>query len=222
MTAVGLLGGTFDPFHMGHLDLARAARRAMGFDRVILIPSHVPPHRGVPHASAPHRFAMVALAIQDEPGLEVSDVELEDDGPSYTSRTLDRLAARGFDTRSACFIVGADAFRDIRSWKDYPAILDRCHFIVVSRPGWPAPAMRRELPALADRMIDAPCPPRSRPGIFLVEAATADVSSTEVRRRAAGGESLEGLVPASVIAHIGRHALYRVPDARAEVEQGAS
>jgi nicotinate-nucleotide adenylyltransferase len=222
VTSFGLLGGTFDPVHAGHLDLAQAARRAVGLERVVLVPSHVPPHRQTPHASAAHRFAMAALAVQDQPGLEVSDLELLEAGPSYTTRTLDRLAARGVDTRSVFFVTGADAFREIESWADYPAILERCHFVVVSRPGSPAGAIRTALPALAARMQDAPCPPASRPGIFLVEAATSDVSSTEVRRRVASGESIAGLVPDAVAGHIARHRLYRDPTGSTSQDQGVS
>src|SRR5262245_647790 len=120
----GLLGGTFDPIHVGHLDVAEAARRALALDRVLLIPANIPPHRTSPHASAAHRFAMTALAIQDRDVFEVSDLEMQSETPSYTSATLDRLMTRGFDTRSFVLITGADAFRDISTWKDYPAILD--------------------------------------------------------------------------------------------------
>lgn len=222
MTPFGLLGGTFDPIHHGHLDLARAARHAMALDRVVLMPSHVPPHRDSPHASAAHRFAMVALALQDEDGLEASDLEIETDGPSYTSRTLDRLEAEGVDTRSVFFVTGADAFLDIRAWKDYPAILDRCHFVVVSRPGAAAGLLREALPELAGRMTDAPCARTSGPGIFLVDAVTADVASTEVRRRIAAGAPIVGLVPDAVARHIERHGLYGLPAARAAGGQGAS
>lgn len=217
MTPFALLGGTFDPIHAGHVVLAQAAREALALDRVVLVPSRVPPHRARPFASAAHRFAMAALAIQDMDGLEVSDLEFDDDGPSYTSRTLDRLRDRGVDTRQVFFVTGADAFREIESWMDFPQILDRCHFAVVSRPDWPARSVRHALPAIADRMIDTPCPPPSRPGIFLVDAPTLAVSSTDVRRRLASGESLAGLVPAAVADHIRRHRLYRVGD-----DQGAS
>jgi nicotinate-nucleotide adenylyltransferase len=217
VSVLGLVGGTFDPVHAGHLDVARAARRALSLDRVLLMPSRVPPHRSAPHASAAHRFAMVALAIQDQDGLEVSDLELQDDGPSYTSRTLDRLDAVGIDTGSLCFVIGADAFLEIASWKDYPQLLDRCHFAVVSRPGSPAMAVRDAFPALADRMRDAPCSMDGRPGIFLVDAPTSPVSSTAIRHHVAMGDPLDGLVPGAVAAHIHRHGLYR-----GEESQGVS
>jgi nicotinate-nucleotide adenylyltransferase len=205
---VGLLGGTFDPIHVGHLDLAHAARHALGLAEVMLLPSNSPMHRAHPAASAAHRFAMVALASLDQEGLTVSDAEIDAGGPSYTADTLDRLAARGMDLGRVVFITGADAFHDIATWKDYPAVLDRCHFAVVSRPEYPAPGLRAALPSLASRMIETPCEMPSRPAIFLVSAPTAPVSSTDVRQRLARGEDVDGLVPASVARYIARQGLY--------------
>jgi nicotinate-nucleotide adenylyltransferase len=205
----GVFGGTFDPMHLGHLDVADAARRALGLDRVEVMPARWPPHRTAPAASAAHRFAMAVLAVQDREGLVVSDFEMEGDGPSYTTGTLNRLSARGIDLSSLFFITGADAFREISAWKDYPRILDRTHFVVVSRPGCAAPALRQLLPDLSGRMIETPCEIPSRPGIFLVDAPTAPVSSTDVRDRLARGESIDGLVPPAVERYIERQDLYR-------------
>jgi nicotinate-nucleotide adenylyltransferase len=217
MSRVGLLGGTFDPIHQGHLDVAEAARRALGLTRVLVMPSRVPPHRRAPRASAPHRFAMAALAAQSCPDFLVADLEMLDTGdtaPSYTSATLDRLAARGVNTRELFFITGADAFRDIRTWMGFPAILDRCHFVAVSRPGQPAEGLKALLPELADRMVapqpatpDQPAP--DEPMIVLVEAPTAAVSSTVIRERIRSGESIDGMVPREVAAYIEKHGLYR-------------
>jgi nicotinate-nucleotide adenylyltransferase len=209
---VGYFGGTFDPIHNGHLDVARAAADAAGLDRLYLVPASVPPHRTAPRASAAHRFAMVALALEGEARLQVSDLEMASKGPSYTSATLDRIEASGVETRQIYLVTGADAFRDIPSWKDYPALLDRCHMVVVSRPGLRAPDLRALLPALASRMHDAApggvtfLP--ATPGILLVDAPTAPVSSTEVRRRIAAHESLAGCVPRVVEEYIAQHALY--------------
>jgi nicotinate-nucleotide adenylyltransferase len=205
------MGGTFDPIHLGHLDVARAARRALELDRVSLLPSNVPPHRATPHASSADRMAMTTLAVENEPGLAASDLEIRQDGPSYTSATLERLAAHGLDATAIFFVTGADAFRDIPTWKDFPALLDHCHFVVISRPGCPAPGLRQILPSLADRMVvvrDAGFD-TGRPSIFLVDADTAPVSSTDVRRRVASGASIEGLVPPAVTAYIDAHGLYR-------------
>jgi nicotinate-nucleotide adenylyltransferase len=205
---IGLFGGTFDPIHCGHLDVAHAARQALGLDSVWMIPARVPPHRTLPRASAAHRFAMVALAVEEETHLLVSDVEMECDGPSYTVATLDRLEARGLSGRTLYFITGADAFKDIESWKAYPAILDRCHFIVVSRPGCGVQEMRQAVPALAGRMLDLPCSTPAAPSIFLVDAPTAPVSSTSVRQAIENRGPLEGLVPSRVSTYIDRHGLY--------------
>ena len=207
---LGWLGGTFDPIHDGHLDVARAARRALTLSEVHLVPARVPPHRAAPHASAAHRLAMVTLVAALHDWLRVSTIELDSGDPSYTADTLDRLAASGVDLRTLHVITGADAFAGILTWKRAMQLLDRCHFVVVSRPGHPAPALRRALPGLASRMIDPNgCVPSAQPSIFLVDAPTAPVSSTEVRARAATGHSLEGLVPPTVATYIEQHGLYR-------------
>jgi nicotinate-nucleotide adenylyltransferase len=206
---IGLFGGTFDPIHFGHLDVAQVARQSMALDVVWLIPSRLPPHRGVPHASPAHRFAMAALAIQNEEGLIVSDVDLDTQGPSYTTDTLDRVRARGVHLSSTFFIIGADAFQDIAAWKDYPHVLGRCHFIVVSRPGLSVSMLRTTLPQLEARMVDTPCDVPPQPSILLLDAPTTPVSSTAIRRARASGEPFGGLLPAEVAAHITRHGLYR-------------
>lgn len=207
---LGWLGGTFDPIHDGHLDVARAARQALSLDTVHLVPARVPPHRPAPVASVDHRLAMVTLAAALHDWLRVSTIELDGDGPSYTMDTLDRLSDGGVDVRALYVIAGADAFAGILTWKDATVLLDRCHFVVVSRPGHPAPALRQALPGLASRMIDTNgCVLPAQPSIFLVDAPTAPVSSTEVRARAAAGHSLEGLVPPVVATYIEQHELYR-------------
>ena len=208
---LGLLGGTFDPIHAGHLDVAAAALQALALDGVLLMPANVPPHRSAPQASAPHRFAMCALAIADRERLALLDVELLSKETSFTSASLDRLAAHGVDTRGLFLIAGGDAFREIETWKDFPALLDRCHFVVVSRPATPASSLRAALPGLSDRMVD---PARDLPvggpaRIVLVDAPTAPVSSTDVRRRLTAGESIAGLVPDPVARYIARHGLYQ-------------
>ncbi len=222
---IGLFGGTFDPVHVGHLDVARAARTVLALEAVWLVPSRTPPHRRSPEASAAHRFAMAALAIQSEAGMLVSDLELDAGGPSYTAAMLDRLESRGWDLGGFCFVIGADAFRDIEAWKDYPRVLDRCDFAVVSRPGMPVSALRPALPALAGRMVDASTSARAdrsagksasaeataagQTSILLVDAPTSPVSSTDVRHAIRRGASLDGLLPVAVANYIARHGLYQ-------------
>lgn len=214
MTRIGLLGGTFDPIHYGHLDVADAARRALRLERIWLVPARVPPHRREPQAPAAHRFAMAALAVQRRPELAVSDIEMEDRNPSYTSATLDRLASAGIDTKSLFLVTGADAFREIETWLGYPLLLDRCHFVVVSRPGQPSTEMPALLPQLSSRMRLMPADIPETPGVFLVDAPTAPVSSTGIRRRLQSGESIESMVPPEVAAYIARQRLYRTPAAK--------
>jgi nicotinate-nucleotide adenylyltransferase len=210
---VGILGGTLDPIHLGHLDAALAAREAMSLDCVYVLPSGVPPHRAAqPAASAYHRFAMVALAVNGVDGLRASDLELTAPaGPSYTASTLERFRQRTNLARTQIFfITGADAFAEIETWHRYPDVLDLSHFVVVSRPGFPVSALPRALPGLAARMTEAGAhADRERtPAVFTVDAATRDVSSTTIRQRLAAGGSLNGLVPARVEAHILQHGLY--------------
>jgi nicotinate-nucleotide adenylyltransferase len=209
---IGLLGGTFDPIHCGHLDVARAALNALALDKVLLIPSRTPPHRHAPMAKGADRLAMLRAAIALETGLEASTIELDAAGPSYTSATLDRFAASGVDTHTLCFITGADAFAEIPTWHQYPDLLDRCHFAVVSRPGMPVEQLRARLPRLASRMISVtanqPYATKSQASIFLIDAQTAPVSSTDVRAFIARGASVKGLVPDAVAAYIDAHRLY--------------
>ena len=209
---IGVLGGTFDPIHHGHLDAADAARRACDLDTVLLVPARTPPHRSTaPRASAYHRFAMAALAADGRDELAASDVELAFAGPSFTSMTLARLAQEGLRPGQIFFIIGTDAFADIASWHDYPAVLDRSHFVAVSRPGCPVAALRERLTDLRERMrkpADREAAVEQQPAIWLVEATTRPVSSSAVRRRLTGGRSIAGLVPDAVARHIAKHALY--------------
>lgn len=216
---IGILGGTFDPIHRGHLDVAAVAQAALGLTEIDVITSNVPPHRPQPVASAYHRFAMVALAVQEHPDWRAADLELRYDAPSYTSRTLNRFHDRGYQPSELFFVIGADAFTEIASWRDYPTILEAAHFVVVSRPGLRSSEMAARLPHIAARMVTSPIDAVSSaiPLIILIDAPTADVSSTAIRRRLADGESIEGLVPRSVQQHIEQHGLYssRTPGHRA-------
>jgi nicotinate-nucleotide adenylyltransferase len=207
---IGILGGTFDPVHIGHLDVARAAVGALALERLIVVPSSTPPHRQPATASGYHRFAMTAMAIAGRDGWTVSDVELQSAALSYTTTTLAAFRERGFRAEELYFVIGADAFAEIRGWKDYPRILDQAHFAVVSRPGAAVGALPAQLPDLAPRMRTAPFMPASQaPVIILIDARTADVSSTDIRARLAAGRSIAGLVDPRVQQHIEQHGLYR-------------
>jgi nicotinate-nucleotide adenylyltransferase len=210
LSRTGLLGGTFDPIHFGHLDVAAAARRALELTEVDFIPSRTPPHRQTaPVASAGHRLAMVTRAVSDQPAYRVSDQELRADGPSYTSATLETSARAGASRSQLFFITGADAFAEISTWHDYPALLDLAHFVVVSRPGHPVSELRERLPDLAPRMRDSGTfvdfdLRHNETLVWLVEATTRDVSSSDIRARLAHGESIDQLVPPSVATYIER------------------
>jgi nicotinate-nucleotide adenylyltransferase len=224
---IGLLGGTFDPIHVGHMAAAAAARTTLQLDEVLLLTSNVPPHRPQPAASVHHRFAMVALAAQDDERLRASDIELLAPGPSYTSATLERLHAHGYSPSQLFFIAGADAFAEIATWRHYPDFLDAAHFAIVDRPGRSAASIRELLPELASRMRDTPLAAAewggdmTPPSIFLVIGPTPDVSSTAIRSRCAHRQPITGLVPPAVERHIDRHALYRIRDAAASHADGA-
>jgi nicotinate-nucleotide adenylyltransferase len=197
---VGILGGTFDPIHLGHLEAAQAARQALSLDHVLLMPSRTPPHRTTePRASAFHRFAMTALAIGGADGMVASDLELLRDGPSYTALTLAALHREGLTASQLFFVTGSDAFAEIGTWYDYPRFLGLANFAVISRPG----TRVTELPP-----DPQPLAPEASTSVLFVDAATPDVSSTEIRRRLGDGERIDGLVPAGVAAHIRRHRLY--------------
>jgi nicotinate-nucleotide adenylyltransferase len=201
---IGLLGGTFDPIHVGHLDAAEAARRALALDEILVIPAHDPPHRDdEPHASSFHRFAMICLAIEDRPGYRACDIELRRQGPSYTALTLRDLHAAGWQASQLYFILGADAFAEIATWYEYPAILESCRFAVVGRPGMSLEAALARTPELRGRVGDS---------IHLVEAATAAVSSSQIRARLVAGQPVNGLVPPAVAHHIVTHKLYGTVD----------
>ncbi len=206
---LGLLGGTFDPIHHGHLATARAAQHALGLDAVWFVPSARPPHRpDSPQASEYHRVAMIRLAIAEGAGWEVCDLELRREGASYTYDTLMTLND-GRPPSQIFFITGADAFAEITTWHRYPDVLDLAHFVVVARPGFSIDALRQRVPALATRMIEpVDLAVSSPPRIILVQAETPDVSSTAIRGRVAGRCSLMGLVPPAVSAYISQHDLY--------------
>ncbi len=211
---VGVLGGTFDPVHHGHLDAAEAARKALALAKVVLMPARIPPHKASPaRTSGYHRFAMAALASSRRAGLRVSDLELRSSRPSYTSLTLQQLARAGYAPAQLFFILGSDAFADIAHWHDYPAILRRSHFAVVARSGNPLAELRNRLPALADRMHEPGAGSTTGPAsegtaIWLVDAETRNVSSSTIRRRIAAAESTSDLLPDIVAAYIARHRLY--------------
>ena len=229
---LGVLGGTFDPIHNGHLAAAEAAQAALNLEAITLIPSRIPPHRHDPvGATAEQRFDMAALAANEKPGWSASRIEIDRHGPSFTYDTLVELRQklRGEAAMSEFaggagaagkrvewqlfFVLGADAFAEIATWSRYPAVLDLAHFVVVSRPGITLDSLRERVPSAFAR--HPPCSPSrfrdlgsEETRVILVEAATPDISSTDLRRRVRAGQSLTDLVPDPVADYISMHRLY--------------
>lgn len=216
MKTIGLFGGTFDPIHCGHLRAAAEVRRRAGLDRILFIPSHIPPHKAAGGAApAADRLRMVEIACRRRAGFEVSPIEVESRGPSYSLRTV-RKIKRLFPGTRVFFIVGVDAYLDIGTWHEYEKVLDECRFLVTGRPGF---ALERAGDVLGGRLgartgplaaagpLGAAAPPRFR--VILVPIRALDVSSTLVRDRVRRGAPLAGLVPGPVAAYIRAHQLYR-------------
>jgi len=210
----GILGGTFDPVHLGHMDVAAAARAALGLTQVTFVPSKTPPHRDTqPIASGSHRLAMVTMALSGVDTYLVDDVELRGEGPSYTSVTLKTMVHQGANPLELFFITGADAFAEIVTWHEYPALLDRSHFVVVSRPGHAASKLATRLPEVAPRIREVKTgtdiTPRSdRTSVWIVEEKTRDISSSDIRSRVASTQPIDKLVAPAVEEYIKRHRLY--------------
>ena len=208
---LGIVGGTFDPIHWGHLDAAAAAADALALTDVVFVPSHVPPHPpDGPRASAFHRFAMAALATQSVTYACVSDVELARSGPSYSADTLAAFHADGWHASQIYFIIGADAFAEIATWRAYPALLEMCHFVVISRDRTAADVVIARNQQAQDRVsTPASSAAATSTTVIPLAADTRPVSATVVRARIAAGADITGLVPQPVATYIARHALYR-------------
>ena len=194
---VGLLGGTFDPIHNGHLALADAAIECARLDRVLLIPSNRPPHRPPARAGVEDRLAMCRLAAEGHPRLEVSDVEARRSGPSYTLDTLEQLRRQRPDD-SLFLILGWDAAREFGSWHRPEDVLALVEPVIVNRPGLRSPYEGELRAAGLDPARTVVCPQQ-----------TPDARATEVREVAATGGQLDRMVPPAVAEYIRSHALYR-------------
>jgi nicotinate-nucleotide adenylyltransferase len=211
---LGLFGGTFDPIHVGHLDAAAAARDALGLDETLLLPSHVPPHRSAdPRATMFHRFAMVALATDGLSACRACDLELRRTGLSYSYETLAALHADGWAPSQLFFILGADAFAEIAQWRQFDRVVEGTNLAVVGRTGTSLESALARSPLRPRvRPLDQAHEPSATTGVYLIESATRDVSSTQVRAELAAGRSIARLVPEAVERHIIRHGLYGAVD----------
>jgi nicotinate-nucleotide adenylyltransferase len=213
---VGLFGGTFDPIHCGHIRAAGEVLKRFSLDRVLFIPSFIPPHKGrTGIAPARDRLRMVELACREEPRFAASSIEVDAGEKSYSIITLEKVK-RIYPGAWTFFVLGVDAFLEIETWRDHERVLEECLFIVMTRPGY-----RLEQ---ADRVLGGPrgekvhCMSKSEKigedlfgarRIFFLPIPALDISSTEVRRRIERGETIKGLVPEAVGDYIRSHHLYR-------------
>jgi nicotinate-nucleotide adenylyltransferase len=187
---IGILGGTFNPIHIGHLILAQQTLEKLKLNKVIFVPTYIPPHKGNRKiASAEARFKMAMLATQDNSNFEVSDLEIRRKGRSYSIYTLEELRRKfGVQTR-LFFIVGADLLDELYTWKDIGQILKIARFVAVTRPGYEL----KDLPA----------------GAVSLSIPSMDISSTQIRGYIKKGKSIRYLVTDKVLDYILRQGLYR-------------
>jgi nicotinate-nucleotide adenylyltransferase len=207
---IGVLGGTFDPLHLGHLRAAEVVRDALGLDKVLFVPASTPPHKASPVTEADHRFGMLERALAGEPFFEVSRLELDRGGRSYTIDTLEELAL-GSENSRFFFVTGTDAFSEIRTWKSWRKLLDAHWFVVHERPGFPIEAVEEVLPeGTSFRVLEeSELEPGTEPRVSFLRRPMLKVSSTEIRRSIRQNRSIRFLVPDAVADYIRENRLYR-------------
>jgi nicotinate-nucleotide adenylyltransferase len=195
---IGVLGGTFDPVHNGHLAIARALREALRLERVVWVPAGRPPHKaGQIVSSDDDRLAMLELALAGSPKDVTSRADLDRGGPSYTADLLEIVACK-YAPASLVFLMGEDSLRDLPAWHDPDRILRHAELAVAARPGIDVDldAIARAVPGVVGR-------------VHLVPTEEIPISSSEIRRRVRAGESIDGLVPPAVADYVSRRGLYR-------------
>ncbi len=213
---IAIYGGTFDPVHSGHLEVGRRVSEFFAIDEFLFMPARLAPHKvGQEAASAFDRYAMLALATQDEPHLSVSRFELDGPGRQYTVDTLVHFRSSCGEFVDLFFVMGADSWAEITTWREWPRLMTLANLVVVTRPGheiavegFAAPA--DQITDLRGRNLPAIVEPGAAK-IFVTDAVMIDVSATAVRRaaREEAGEKLEQLVPPPVADYIRKYGLYR-------------
>ena len=200
--SIGIMGGTFDPIHIGHLITAEMVRSGASLDEVIFIPTARPPHKDGIHAASPEdRLAMAACAVQENPYFTVSDIELKRAGPSYTVDTIAELR-ENLDGAELFFITGTDAMNDLYRWHEPKRLLQSCQFIVATRQGAP----------LDELLIAEKFTAEERRHIHVLMTPHLEISSSVIRMRIRAGLSVRYLVPRAVEEYIERRGLYREHD----------
>ena len=198
---IGVMGGTFDPIHYGHLYIAECSRYEFNLAQVLFIPSGQPVHKKREDiTNATHRMEMTGLAISSNPFFALSNVEVLRPGPTYTVDTLEHLNDQCGGRHEFFFITGADAILEIVSWKDVTRVFELCQFIAVARPGFSLDAMNRVSKNLS---------PTQKAKVHIHETSGILISSTDIRNRISRGEPVKYLTPDSVLQYITSHGLYR-------------
>lgn len=213
---LGILGGTFDPVHYGHLRLAQEAADRLQLAEVRLIPAGAPPHRPAPGAAPADRLAMVNAAIADNPQLRADDREVRRAGLAYTVDTLTELRAELGPRRSLALLMGADAFLDLATWSRWQRLFDLAHVVVAYRPGFPVDTWQTRMPVplareYGARLAQQPLAVHLAPAgaVFVLPIAELAISATGIRDAVQAGRSPRYLLPDSVLAYIRTHNLYR-------------
>jgi len=218
-TRIGIFGGTFNPIHSGHIRAAEIVQKRFPLDKVLFIPSYIPPHKeSVDIASPMHRLKMVELACASYPRFIPSSIEIEAKEKSYLIITLEKIE-KLYPEAWLFFILGIDAFLEIETWKEYEELLNRCFFIVVSRQGYRLKEAKDVLEELyRERMYEFSESDEtgeikeelfSSCQIFLLPIDSLNIASTEIRRRAKKGISVKGMVPEAVEVYIKEKKLYQ-------------
>jgi nicotinate-nucleotide adenylyltransferase len=207
---VGILGGTFDPVHIGHLRSALEVAEFMQLDELRLIPAARPPHRSTPQVGAAERLALVELAVAGEPLLRVDDRELKRERPSYSIDTLESLRSELDADDQLFLLLGWDAFCGLPGWHRWDELLQHCHILVLQRPDADSEAPEALRNLLAARSISDPLTLEGPAGqISFIWQTPLAVSATQIRALLASGKSVRFLLPDAVLAYIHAHGLYR-------------
>lgn len=192
---IGVMGGTFDPIHLGHLMIAEAVWNEYRLDKILFIPSANPPHKSNVLTSAKHRFNMALLATCSNPHFEVSSIEMERQGPSYTIDTIKELKQIYGDKAELYFIIGADSIKELPTWHNIDELLTLCHFVATRRPGY-----EPDLKLVEEDYKDA--------DIRVLETPELEISSTDIRRRIKKGYSIQYITTEQVQQYIRKEGLY--------------
>lgn len=208
---IGILGGTFDPVHFGHLRSAMDMQQMLGLDEVRLLPCRVPPHRDAPFATPEQRLAMLRLAIHGERSLAIDERELRREGPSYMIDTLLSFRAEVGEDHPLVLMIGMDAFQQLDRWHRWREVADLCHLAVAIRPGWTPPSGGALADLAGARRVEEAAALRARPGgkLLFCLVTQMDISASGIRRLLAEGKSPRYLLPAAVLEYIQAAGLYR-------------